>query len=125
MTPIFLGFPPPDCAIRDVLTKFHENEAGGSKIRELMCHFLIELFEKTRYVITNNLKAVTTKSQLITEFREFMTAGQQVSGVGEKREKFYLDIAAAVKTVSHVPIQFLFLTFFRGRKQIWKPVLSR
>ncbi|KAH8992520.1 hypothetical protein EDB92DRAFT_1858291 [Lactarius akahatsu] len=82
------GFPPPDDAIRDLLTQVDENG---------MLHFLIVLFEKTTRVITNELKGATTRSTRITKFREFMTEGQTMAGVGEKRQTFYNEIAAEVK----------------------------
>ncbi|KAH9039905.1 hypothetical protein EDB84DRAFT_1019205 [Lactarius hengduanensis] len=82
------GFPPPDDAIRDLLTQIDENG---------MFHFLIVLFEKTTRVITDELKGATSRSERITQFREFMTDGQTMASVGEKRRTFYNEIAAEVK----------------------------
>ncbi|KAH9082179.1 hypothetical protein EDB83DRAFT_620620 [Lactarius deliciosus] len=82
------GFPPPDDAIRDLLTQIDENG---------MFHFLTVLFEKTTRVITDELKGATSRSERITKFREFMTDGQTMASVGEKRRTFYNEIAAEVK----------------------------
>ncbi|KAH8990142.1 hypothetical protein EDB86DRAFT_3104146 [Lactarius hatsudake] len=82
------GFPPPDDAIRDLLTQIDENG---------MLHFLIVLFEKTTRVITDELKGASSRSERITKFREFMAQGQTMTGVGEKRRTFYDEIAAEVK----------------------------
>jgi hypothetical protein len=122
VTPIFLGFPPPDHAIRNVLTK---GGNGNEDICHRMLHFLFELFEKTSRVIVNDLKEATTPSQRIIQFREFMTAGQKVAGVGEKRKNFYHEVAVAVETVSRFPIKLLILTCYRGYKKHVKLVLSR
>jgi hypothetical protein len=70
-----------------------------------MLHFLFELFEKTSSVIVNDLKEATTPSERITQFREFMTAGQKMAGVGANRKKFYEEVAAAVESVSRFPIK--------------------
>ncbi|KAH9175259.1 hypothetical protein EDB89DRAFT_2092796 [Lactarius sanguifluus] len=82
------GFPPPDDAIRDLLTQIDENG---------MLRFLTVLFEKTTGVITDELKGATSRSERITKFREFMTDGQTMASVGEKRRTFYKEIAAEVK----------------------------
>ncbi|KAH8998873.1 hypothetical protein EDB86DRAFT_3075930 [Lactarius hatsudake] len=82
------GFPPPDDAIRDLLTQIDENG---------MFRFLTVLFEKTTRVITDELKGATSRSERITKFREFMTDGQTMASVGEKRRTFYNEIAADVK----------------------------
>ncbi|KAF8271301.1 hypothetical protein EI94DRAFT_1720854 [Lactarius quietus] len=86
------GFPPPDNAIRNLLTQ------GSNDIYLTMLHFLFELFEKTSSVITDDLKEVTTRSEQIKQFREFMTNGQSMNGTGKNRQKFYQEIAVAVDT---------------------------
>jgi hypothetical protein len=99
---MFLGFPPPDNVIRDLLTKC--DEIG-------MLHFLIVLFERTTAVITNDLKEARSRSERITKFREFMKEGQSMAGVGEKRQDFYDEIAATVQAVSqstnHIPFSYI------------------
>ncbi|KAH9178638.1 hypothetical protein EDB89DRAFT_1927631 [Lactarius sanguifluus] len=87
------GFPPPDDAIRDLLTQIDENG---------MLHFLIVLFEKTTRVITDELKGASSRSERITKFREFMTDDQTMTSVGGKRRTFYNEIAEAVVVVSRV-----------------------
>ncbi|KAF8271312.1 hypothetical protein EI94DRAFT_1720892 [Lactarius quietus] len=89
------GFPPPDVVIRDLLTAVGRSE---NMIYPRMLHFLFELLEKTSSVIADDLKGPTTRSQCIVAFREFMTIGQNSKGAGEKRQKFYDEIAAAVET---------------------------
>jgi hypothetical protein len=101
VTPIFLGFPPPDRAIRDVLTK-NTKIGRGKEVYYRMLHFLFELFEKTSSIIVNDLKEATTASQRIIQFREFMTTGQKMAGVGEKRNNFYHEVAVAVETVGRL-----------------------
>lgn len=91
------GFPPPDRAIRDVLTK-NTKIGRGKEVYYRMLHFLFELFEKTSSIIVNDLKEATTASQRIIQFREFMTTGQKMAGVGEKRNNFYHEVAVAVET---------------------------
>jgi hypothetical protein len=110
-SPMFIGFPPPDNVIRDLLTRPGNDE---NKIYPRMLHFLFELFEKTSRVIADDLGEVMTRSQRIIAFRDFMTNGQNADGAGKTRQKFYDEIAATVETVSHLPIKFLILTFCRG-----------
>ncbi len=74
---LFLGFLPPDDAIRNLLTKSDENG---------MLHFLIELFQRTTSVITDDLKEARSRSERITKFREFMTNGQTMASVGKGTE---------------------------------------
>ncbi|KAI9452569.1 hypothetical protein BJY52DRAFT_1190234 [Lactarius psammicola] len=87
-------FPPPDDAIRDLLTKGEGN--GGNSIYSRMLHFLIELFERTRVVITNDLKGIRSRPERIAKFREFMTDGQTMASVGENRRKFHNEITIIV-----------------------------
>ncbi|KAH9178630.1 hypothetical protein EDB89DRAFT_2239238, partial [Lactarius sanguifluus] len=81
------GFPPPDDAIRNLLTQSDKNG---------MLKFLIVLFQMTTRVITNKLKEADSRSERIRRFREFMREGETMASVGEKRRKFYNEIALAV-----------------------------
>ncbi|KAH9081566.1 hypothetical protein EDB83DRAFT_2214337 [Lactarius deliciosus] len=87
------GFPPPDDAIRNLLTQSDENG---------MLLFLVVLFQKTAKVITE-LTNVTSRSERITKFREFMADGQTVASVGAKRRSFYDEIANTMKTSDPSP----------------------
>jgi hypothetical protein len=107
VTPIFLGFPPPDNAIRNLLTP----GGRGSIVYSRMLHFLSVLFEKTKSVIIE-FKDAKSQSDRITRFRDFMTDGQTDEKVGANREFFYGDIARCVETVSRVyQLNFIFLHF--------------
>ena len=110
ITPMFPGFPPPDDAIRNLLTKTGSNDTNT--IYSLMLHFLIVLFEETESVITEGLKGARNRSRRITKFREFMTAGQTMSSVGENRRNFYKKIAVIVESVSRIyRLDFMILPF--------------
>ncbi|KAH8997240.1 hypothetical protein EDB92DRAFT_1395872 [Lactarius akahatsu] len=52
------------------------------------------LFDKTRLVVTDMAKS---RSERITRFRDFMTDGQTMGSVGEKRRKFYDEIVVTVR----------------------------
>ncbi|KAH9081594.1 hypothetical protein EDB83DRAFT_2283085 [Lactarius deliciosus] len=102
------GFPPPDDAIRDLLlTQFASGVKSG--VYSLMLHFLLVLFKKTKHVITTDLNGAKPRSECITRFRNFMTDGQTMTSVGDKRRKFYDEIAVtvreAIKTSEATPQQ--------------------
>jgi len=80
-----LGFPPPDDAVRDLLTKY-ECRYDESYSRSL--HFLAALFKRTVSVITVELKEARSRSERIRQFREFMTGGKTMAGVGERDGNF-------------------------------------
>jgi hypothetical protein len=98
ITPIFLGFPPPDNAIRNLLT---QRESDRTIVYSRMLHFLSVLFEKTRSVVIG-FKEPKSRSECITNFRDFMTDGQTNDFVGAKRLSFYEDIARHVESVSRL-----------------------
>jgi hypothetical protein len=106
---MFPGFPPPDHAIRDLLT-----QNDGETVYFRMLHFFSVLFEKTTSLITNELKA-KNRSQRITKFMEFMSEGQTGTSVGVKRQNFYENIAAVVESVSRIYVlNFIFLHLTEG-----------
>ncbi len=94
----FPGFPPPDHAIRDLLTR----SQGEEEEKNRMLHFLHVLFEKTRNLLEINLNEAKTRSERITMFREYVTAGQNIERVGEDRREFYKTIVDEVEAVSLV-----------------------
>ncbi|KAH9175272.1 hypothetical protein EDB89DRAFT_349519 [Lactarius sanguifluus] len=89
------GFPPPDDAVRDLLTQ--PNPVGRNKTFVRSLHFLVALFQRAANVITNDLKGASSRSERIRRFREFMTDGQTMSSVGTKRRKFYKEIVDDVE----------------------------
>jgi len=60
------------------------------------------LFERSASVLTKDLKEANGRSERITKFREFMTDGQSMAGVGEKRQRFYKEIVDDVEGVSRI-----------------------
>jgi hypothetical protein len=108
ITLMFLGYPPSDDSVRDLLTK--SKSAKGAYVRSL--YFLLVLFERTTRVITEDLKDAHDRSTCITKFREFMADGQTRRSVGEKRKKFYQEIADEVENVSYIySLNFILLRF--------------
>src|SRR6267378_2482826 len=81
----FPGFPPPDHAIRDLLTRSQGEEE-----------------EKNRNLLEINLNEAKTRSERITMFRGYVTAGQNIEHVGEDRREFYKTIVDEVEAVSLV-----------------------
>ncbi|KAH9037252.1 hypothetical protein EDB85DRAFT_2287937 [Lactarius pseudohatsudake] len=71
------GFPPPDDAVRDLLTQ--PDPVGGNKTFVRSLHFLVALFQRAARVITNDLKGASSRAERIRRFREFMTDGQTMS----------------------------------------------
>ncbi|SRR6266404_1386485 len=110
---MFPGFPPPDNAIRQLLTGTMEEKVE----KHLMLHFLTVLFEKTKSVLDSDLKGANSRSERITKFREFMAAGQEFGRVGHERQTFYEDVVREVKKVSHVyrlSLISFYILFYRG-----------
>ncbi|KAH9175335.1 hypothetical protein EDB89DRAFT_2137024 [Lactarius sanguifluus] len=89
------GFPPPDDAVRDLLTQ--RDPVGRNKTFVRSLHFLVALFLRAASVITNDLKGASSRSERITQFREFMTDGQTMASVGTKRLNFYKEIVDDVE----------------------------
>ncbi|KAH9042332.1 hypothetical protein EDB84DRAFT_1472869 [Lactarius hengduanensis] len=89
------GFPPPDDAVRDLLTQ--PDPVGGNKTFVRSLHFLVALFQRAARVITNDLKGASSRAERIRRFREFMTDEQTMSSVGTKRRKFYKEIVDDVE----------------------------
>ncbi|KAI9454153.1 hypothetical protein BJY52DRAFT_1225258 [Lactarius psammicola] len=85
------GFPPPDNVVRELLTK-SDGRSGEIRAYSRLLHFLVAIFEKTAGAITKDLKEANSRSEHITNLREFMTNGQTMASVGEKRWKFYREI---------------------------------
>ena len=113
-----LGFPPPDDAVRGLLTKY-EYRYDESYSRSP--HFLAALFKRTVSVITVELKEARSRSERIRQFREFMTDGQTMASVGEKRRKFYKEIVNDVQAVSRIyrlNVEFLHFTE-SGYSGVW------
>ncbi|KAH9064242.1 hypothetical protein EDB87DRAFT_1680907 [Lactarius vividus] len=91
----FLGFSPPDDAVRDLLTQ--RDPVGGNKTFVRSLHFLVALFQRAASVITNDLKGASSRSERIRRFREFMTDGQTMTSIGTKRRNFYKEIVDYVE----------------------------
>ncbi|KAH9175331.1 hypothetical protein EDB89DRAFT_2066689 [Lactarius sanguifluus] len=89
------GFPPPDDAVRDLLTQ--RDPVGENKTFVRSLHFLVALFQKAASVITNDLREASSRSERITQFRKFMTDGQTMASVGTKRLNFYKEIVDYVE----------------------------
>ena len=92
------GFPPPDHAIRDLLTESKKEDDEMT----LMIHFLTILFEKTKRVLETDLIGANSRSERTTKFREYMTTGQNFERVGHQRQAFYEDIVHKVHEVSYL-----------------------
>ncbi|KAH9082104.1 hypothetical protein EDB83DRAFT_613711 [Lactarius deliciosus] len=90
------GFPPPDDVVRDLLTQ--RDPVGKNKTFGRSLYFLVALFQRAASVITNDLKGASSRSERITQFREFMTTGQSMGSVGTKRLNFYKGIVDDVET---------------------------
>ena len=104
-----LGFPPPDNAVRELLTK--SDGSGESIAYTRSLHFLVALFERTASALTKDLKEANGRSERITKFREFMTDGQTMADVGEKRQRFYNEIVDDVEASRVYRFDFIFLHF--------------
>jgi len=110
---LFPGFPPPDHAIRNLLT----SSTKEKEEKTLMQHFLVVLFEKTQSILENELTDANNRSERITKFREYMRAGMDIESVGPGRQKFYDGIAEEVLAVSPVYLlTFVFLYFTEERE---------
>lgn len=110
VTPMFLGFPPPDNAIRDLLTRGDSTDI----VRPRMLNFLSALFKRTKWIITSELQGAQTQSERITKFREFMIEGRTRTYVGSKREHFYKEVIHDGENVSWIyTIKLHILTFHR------------
>ena len=101
-----LGYPPSDGAVGDCLTECEDDEWAEDMYASDMSfsqshRFLFALFKRTASVITIDLKEARSRSERITKFRKFMTDGQSMRGVGEKRRNFYKGIVNDV-AVSHI-----------------------
>ncbi|KAH8988894.1 hypothetical protein EDB92DRAFT_2068305 [Lactarius akahatsu] len=94
------GFPPPDDAVRDLLTQRDPVGENKTFVRSLV--FLVALFQRAASVITNDLKGASSRSERITQIREFMTSGQTMASVGTKRLNFYKEIVDYVEKVSYI-----------------------
>ncbi len=103
---MFPGFPPPDHAIRDLLTGSKHEDSE----KTLMIHFLTVLFKKTKSVLESI--GANSRSERTTKFREYMTTGQNFERVGHQRQSFYEDIVCEVEEVCYVyHLTFVFLHF--------------
>jgi len=69
------------------------------------------LFERTASALTKDLKEANGRSERITKFREFMTDGQTMADVGEKRQRFYNEIVDDVEASRVYRFDFIFLHF--------------
>jgi hypothetical protein len=84
-----LGYPPPDNAVRDFLTK--KTSESESHLRA--CCFTEALFDHTLVVLRSSHFEVHWEiQQVAVKFRSLMTAGQSMKGHNEFRTRFYNEV---------------------------------
>jgi hypothetical protein len=84
-----LGYPPPDHAVRDFLTK----KVSESESHLRACCFIEALFDHTLVTLRgNHFEADWEIRQVAVKFRSLMTIGQSMKGHNEFRTRFYDEV---------------------------------
>ena len=84
-----LGYPPPDHAVRDFLTK----KVSESESHLRACCFIESLFDYTLVTLRcNHFEADWEIQQVAAKFRSLMTTGQNMKGHNEFRTRFYNEV---------------------------------
>jgi hypothetical protein len=102
---LFLGYPPPDHAVRDFLTK------NGSKDESYhrACCFIDALFQHTDSTLRDLFPPRYRIDEVALQFRNLMTTGQKVKEHNEFRRTFYDQVVRMAEKFVAQSVSLLFL----------------
>ena len=104
-TSIFPGYPPPDHAVRDFLTK---NGLKDESYHRASC-FIDALFRHTDQILRDRFNSQCGIDEVALQFRELMTVGQKMKEHNEFRRKFYDEVVQMAERSAVENVCFPFL----------------
>jgi hypothetical protein len=102
---IFPGYPPPDHAVRDFLTK---NGSKEESYHRASC-FIDALFQHTDQTLRDLFHPQYRIDEVAPRFREYMTMGQKVKEHNAFRRNFYDRVVQMAETFVAQSVSLLFL----------------